>query len=63
MNSRTRWLRRSTRDEELVRAYVDGRNAARDGEARTAPEGVSDLEAINWEVGYDDMRHEMEGEG
>ncbi len=48
---------RDARDEYLTRAYIDGRNAARDGRSRT---DITDLYAcdslatVNWETGYDD---------
>lgn len=52
----------TSRNEYLTRAYIDGRNAARDGKSRS---DVTDLYAhdplagINWEVGYDDYLHEL----
>ena len=55
-------LRANPRDEYLTRAYIDGRNAARDGKSRS---DVTDLYAhdplagVNWEVGYDDWHAEQ----
>lgn len=43
-------------------AYVNGRNAFRDGKERICPTGLSDLERLNWETGYDDSQAEMEEE-
>lgn len=59
-------LKANARDEYLVRAYIDGRNAARDNKSRNdIPDiYVSDsLAAVNWEVGYDDKRSEIEDGG
>lgn len=50
-------LKSNPREEYLMSAYIDGRNAARDGKSRT---DVTDLYAhdplagVNWEIGYDD---------
>lgn len=50
------------REEYLTRAYIDGRNVARDGKYRT---NITDLyacdplAAVNWEVGYDDWISEQ----
>lgn len=55
-------LRSDPRDEYLTRAYIDGRNAARDGKSRTDITDLyahDSLAAVNWEVGYDDCLHEL----
>lgn len=45
-----------------LRAYIDGRNAARQLQDRNPPKFSDDLETVNWEVGYDDaMIDLMEG--
>lgn len=55
-------LRSSPRDEYLTQAYIDGRNAARDGKPRTDITGLyacDSLAGVNWEVGYDDWTAEQ----
>jgi hypothetical protein len=60
-------LKSNARDEYLTRAYIDGRNAAKDGKDKT---NITDLYAydslaiVNWELGYDDFQIEQtESEG
>lgn len=49
------------REDKLTRYYVDGRNAARDGLTESdMPDGLDDLEKINWECGFIDFLAEEE---
>lgn len=58
-------LKADPRDEYLTRAYIDGRNVARDGKSRTDITDLyaqDSLAAINWEVGYDDYTVDCQSE-
>lgn len=49
------------REDKLLRSYVNGRNAARDGlTEKDMPEGLDDLEKVNWECGFIDFLSEMD---
>lgn len=49
------------RKDKLLSSYVNGRNAARDGlTKRDMPEGLDDLEKVNWECGFIDFLAEEE---
>lgn len=44
-----------------VQVYIDGRNAARDGlTEKDIPDGLDNLEKVNWECGFIDFLNEME---
>lgn len=54
----------NARDEYLTRAYVDGRNAARDGRSRddiTDLYACDQLAAADWKLGYDDWTADQKG--
>lgn len=48
------------REDKATRSYINGRNAARDGlTIKDMPEGLDDLEKVNWECGFTDFLVEM----
>lgn len=49
------------REDKLLRMYIDGRNAAQNGLTKEdIPEGLDDLEKMNWECGFIDFLAEQD---
>lgn len=49
------------REDRLLRMYIDGRNAARDGLTKEdMPGGLDGLERVNWECGFIDYLAEQD---
>lgn len=49
------------KEDKLLSSYVNDRNTARDGlTQRDMPDGLDDLEKVNWECGFIDFLAEEE---